>query len=335
MTAIDANADPTTASPGARPVSRGSVTIGVGAPRDGLHSDGAVVSTEAKLGLITRTIDAGVRRVEATSFVNPARVPQMADAEDVMAGLARLRAGAAVDAPIRSASFIGLLLNRRGLERALAAGCDEVNAVVVVSDTFSQRNQGTDTDGCIAAWRDIAAECAQAGVPASVTLAASFGCPYEGEVPLERLAEVVARCADAGGEEIALADSIGVAVPTDVRERLEVADAAVARAGTAQRLRVHFHNTRNTGLANVAAAVEHGVQVVDASLGGIGGCPFAPNATGNVPTEDVAYLLDRMGYATGVDLHRLVAAVGWMQSPALLDRSTPGLLARAGVFPPA
>jgi hydroxymethylglutaryl-CoA lyase len=136
-----------------------------------------------------------------------------------------------------------------------------------------------------------------------------------------------------GGEEIALADSIGVAVPTDVRARLAVARDAIAAAGTDQRLRVHFHNTRNTGLANVAAAVEEGVDVVDASLGGIGGCPFAPGATGNVPTEDVVYLLERMGYGTGVDLQALVEAVSWMQSDELLGRSTPGALARAGLFP--
>ncbi|UDY36976.1 hydroxymethylglutaryl-CoA lyase [Dermatobacter hominis] len=309
------------------------VTIVDVAPRDGLQSDGLIVPTEAKLGLIERIVGAGIRRIETTSFVNPKRVPQMADAAEVMAGLAARRAEVPADDSLRTASFIGLVLNRQGLDRALEAGCDEVNAVVVVSDTFSERNQGTTTEQGIEVWADIAAAAADAGVPASVTLAASFGCPYEGEVAVERLADVVARCVAVGGEEIALADSIGVAVPTDVRTRLAVARDAIAAAGTDQRLRVHFHNTRNTGLANVAVAVEEGVDVVDASLGGIGGCPFAPGATGNVPTEDVAYLLDRMGYETGIDLQALVDAVGWMQSDELLGRSTPGALARAGVFP--
>src|SRR5690606_4201175 len=299
----------------------------------GLQSDGLIVSTEAKLELIERIVRAGIRRVETTSFVNPARVPQMADAAEVMAGLAARRAASPAGDPLREASFIGLVLNRRGLDRALEAGCDEVNAVVVVSDTFSERNQGTTTDEGIVVWAEIAEAAAEAGVPASVTLAASFGCPYEGEVPVGRLADVVSRCVEVAGAEVALADSIGVAVPTAVRARRGGGRDAIAAAGTGQHLRVHFHNTRNTGLANVATAVEEGVTVVDSSLGGIGGCPFAPGATGNVPTEDVAYLLSRMGHDTGIDLDELVGAVHWMQSDALLDRDTPGALARAGVFP--
>ncbi len=309
------------------------VTIVDVAPRDGLQSDGLVVSTEAKLALIERIVRAGITRVEATSFVNPTRVPQMADAAEVMAGLAARRADLPPEDPMQSASFIGLVLNRRGLDRALEAGCDEVNAVVVVTDTFGERNQGTTTEQGIAVWADIAAAAAAAGVSASVTLSASFGCPYEGEVPVGRLADVVARCVEVGGQEIALADSIGVAVPTDVRERLGVTRDAIAAAGTGQRIRVHFHNTRNTGLAAVAAAVEDGVDTVDASLGGIGGCPFAPGATGNVATEDVAFLLDRMGYRTGVDQDALIDAVRWMQTDELLGRATPGALGRAGPFP--
>lgn len=303
------------------------------AARDGLQSDGAIVSTAAKLELIERLVRSGIRRLEATSFVNPKRVPQMADADDVMAAIAARRAELGPDDPMSQTSFIGLVLNRRGLERAVAAGCDEINAVVVVSDTFAERNQGADTDALIAAWHDIAELAADAGVPASVTLAASFGCPFEGEVPLSRLDHVVRACAEVDSEEIALADSIGVAAPTDVRQRLDLARAAIDEVGYAQRLRVHFHNTRNTAVANVAAAVEHGVDVVDASMGGIGGCPFAPNATGNVPTEDVAYLLERMGYDTGLDLAKVIETVEWMQSDALLGRPAPGLLARAGLFP--
>jgi hydroxymethylglutaryl-CoA lyase len=303
------------------------------APRDGLQSDGAVVPTPAKLELLERIAAAGIRRVEATSFVNPSRVPQMADAAELMAAVAARRAGAAPDDPMVATSFIGLVLNRRGLDRALDAGCDEVNAVVVVTDTFSQKNQGTDTDRGIEVWEEIAGVAAEAGVPASVTLAASFGCPYEGEVPVARLVEVAGRCAAAGGDEIALADSIGVAAPTDVTARVDAVREVVESGGSGQRLRVHFHNTRNTGLANVAAAVQAGVTVVDGSLGGIGGCPFAPNATGNVPTEDVAYMLHRMGHDVGADLAALVDVVEWMQSDALLGRAAPGLLARAGLFP--
>lgn len=312
-----------------------TVTIVEVAPRDGLQSDGAVVPTESKLTLVELAIEAGLRRVEVASFVNPAKVPQMADSDAVMADLLRRRDAAPDGSALAAASFIGLVLNARGFDRALAARCDEVNAVVPVSDSFSRRNQGTDTDGAIAVWLDIATRAAAEGLPASVTLTTAFGCPYEGEVAPERLAEVAARCAEVGGVEIALADTIGVAVPTDVRTRLDAVRAAVERAGAGQRLRVHFHNTRNTGVACVAAAVEAGVRVVDASLGGIGGCPFAPNATGNVATEDVAYLLERMGYDTGLDLDRLVHAVEWMETDALLGHSTPGMLARAGVFPPA
>lgn len=309
------------------------VTIVEVAPRDGLQSDGVIVPTAAKLQLIQRCVDAGLRRIEATSFVNPTRVPQMADADEVMSGLHALRDRSATGSPIRDASFIGLVLNRRGFDRAVDAGCDEVNAVVPVSDTFSERNQGTDTDGAIAIWEEVAAAADRAGLPASVTLTTSFGCPYEGEISLERLAEVAGRCAAAGGVEIAIADTIGVAVPTDVRARLDVVREQLARVGAAQRLRVHFHNTRNTGLACVGAAVEAGVTVVDSSLGGIGGCPFAPNATGNVPTEDVAFMLGRMGVETGVDLEALVETVRWMESEELLAHPTPGMLAKAGIFP--
>ena len=309
------------------------VTLVEVAPRDGLQSDGAIVSTTSKVTLVELAVDAGLRRIEVASFVNPAKVPQMADSDAVVAELRRRRDAAAAGSPMATASFIGLVLNRRGLDRALAAGCDEVNAVVPVSDTFSRRNQGTDTEGAIEVWQEVAAEAAANGVPASVTLTTAFGCPYEGEVPTGRLEEVARRCAEAGGAEIALADTIGVAVPTDVRRRLDVLGEAIGSAGSEQRLRVHFHNPRNTAVACVATAVEWGVRVVDASMGGIGGCPFAPNATGNVATEDVAYLLERMGYDTGVDLDRLISAVGWMSTDELLGHDTPGLLARAGRFP--
>ena len=289
------------------------------APRDGLQSDGAIVSTDQKVELVTRAVDAGIRRIEAVSFAHPKRVPQMADAEAVMAGVPR-RDGV---------SYIGLVLNAKGFDRAVEAAVDEANVVVVCTDTFSQANQGMTTAESIAVWGEIAEAARAAGMRTSVTLAASFGCPYEGEVPVSRVAETVEQVARFGPDEIAIADSIGVAVPTDVTERMQ---AAAAVAGDAA-LRCHFHNTRNTGLANVAAAVDAGVRVVDASLAGIGGCPFAPNATGNIPTEDTVYLLERMGYDTGVSLEALIESVPWVEE--LLDHPTPGLLAKAGPFPPA
>ncbi len=309
------------------------VTIVEVAPRDGLQSDGVVVPTGAKISLIERAVDAGLRRIETASFVNPAKVPQMADSDAVMAELLRRRSAESEGSPWSSTSFIGLVLNDRGLERALSAGCDEVNAVVPVSDTFSQRNQGTDTDGAIAIWERVATAARDAGLPASVTLTTSFGCPYEGEIPRDRLVEVARRCVAAGGDEIALADTIGVAVPSDVRERVALTMDEVASGGGSQQLRVHFHNTRNTAIANVVAAVESGVSVIDSSLGGIGGCPFAPNATGNVATEDVVYLLERMGLRTGIRLDRLIEAARWMSSEELLGHDTPALVSRAGAFP--
>lgn len=292
--------------------------------RDGLQSDPAMLSTAEKVELITRAVRGGVRRIEAVSFVNPARVPQMADADAVMASLPR----------DMGASYIGLVLNRRGLDRALAArdagtGVDELNVVVVCTDTFATRNQNATTDEQIAAALEIVAAARREGIPVSVTLSAAFGCPYEGEVPVTRVVEVAERVAASEPAEVALADSIGAAVPTDVTERL----AAVRPVVGAAALRCHFHNTRNTGLANAAAAVESGVRVLDASLGGIGGCPFAPNATGNIPTEDLVYMLHRMGYTTGIDLDALAADIPWLES--VLGHGVPGYLSKAGNFPRA
>ncbi|MEL6316162.1 MAG: hydroxymethylglutaryl-CoA lyase [Pseudomonadota bacterium] len=297
-------------------------------PRDGLQNEPTTLPTADKIALATRAAEAGARRIEAVSFVNPKRVPQMADAEAVMAGLA--------EAPFRAeVSLIGLALNPRGAERAVAAGCDEINFVVVATDSFNQRNQGKPTEGSIADWRETAPAAGAAGLRRTVTVAAAFGCPFEGEVAPERVAEICARLLDGPAEtrpeEIALADTIGAAAPTDVTRALA---AVRARAPGAPPLRLHLHNTRNTGLANAAAALgaPGGVGALDASIGGVGGCPFAPAATGNVPTEDLAYMLARMGVETGLDLDRLCAAATWLG--AALDKETPGLLPRAGVFPP-
>ncbi|MEL7207254.1 MAG: hydroxymethylglutaryl-CoA lyase [Actinomycetota bacterium] len=288
-------------------------------PRDGLQSDGAIVPTDDKVELITRAVDAGIGRIEAVSFAHPGRVPQMADAEDVMAAVPR-RDGV---------SYIGLVLNDRGFDRAIDTGVDEINVVVVVTDTFSEKNQGMSTAESVAVWAAIADRARDAGLRTSVTLSAAFGCPYEGEVAIERLLDQVDAVADHGPDEIALADSIGVAAPNEVTERVQ----ATAERIDDVELRAHFHNTRNTGFANVVAAVESGVSVIDASLGGIGGCPFAPNATGNIATEDTVYLLERMGYDTGVDPAALIDSVPWLED--LLGHPGPGLLAKAGMFPPS
>ena len=285
-------------------------------PRDGLQNEAVMLSTESKVEFIDRCLKAGVGRIEVASFVNPARVPQMADAEAVLEKLAP-----------DAASYIGLVLNERGFQRAVRTGVDEVNLVVMVTDTFSQKNQGMTTEDAIAAVRAIAPQAREAGLPVSVTLSASFGCPYEGEVEVARLVDVATQAADAGIDELAIADTIGVAVPTDVHRRLSAVREAVATP-----LRVHVHNTRNTGYASALAAADAGVTVLDASLGGIGGCPFAPRATGNIATEDLVFALERSGYDTGLDLDELCRASDWLGER--LGRPTPGLVAKAGGFPP-
>jgi len=287
------------------------------APRDGLQSEGKVLDTATKVELIGRLVAAGLRRIEAVSFARPDVVPQMADAEAVIAGLPRQP----------GVSYIGLVLNERGVQRAIDAGVDEVNAVVAASDSFSVRNQNVGVSAAVDAWRAIADRATAAGLPASVTIAVAFGCPYEGELPVEHLAALAAELAAAAPSEIALADTIGAAVPDDVIGRIS----AVREVVPALPLRCHFHNTRNTGIANAYAALQAGVATLDASVGGIGGCPFAPRAVGNVPTEDLVYLLDRSGIETGASLGGLIETASWL-APRL-GHELPGLVARAGPFP--
>lgn len=301
-----------------------TVSIVEVAPRDGLQSDATLLSTAAKVEMITRAVRAGIRRIETVSFVNPKRVPQMADADDVMAALL-----ADTETRALGASYIGLVLNQRGLDRAFDTGVDEINAVVVCSDTFAVKNQGQDAQGLLDTAAAVVAGARAGGLPVSVTMAASFGCPYEGEVSLDRLRWVLEQVVAAGPDEIALADSIGVAAPTDVAARVALAREVIGAAPID--LRCHFHNTRNTGLANAAAALDAGVRVFDSSLGGIGGCPFAPNATGNVPTEDLLYMFHRMGFDSGVDLDALAANVPWIEE--VLHHPVPGYLSKAGNFP--
>jgi hydroxymethylglutaryl-CoA lyase len=288
-------------------------------PRDGLQNEPGVLPTSTKVELIERLIGAGLKRIEVASFVNPVRVPQMADAEQLLAALPR-HAGA---------RYVGLVLNRRGFDRALAAGCDEIGMAVVASDTFNRRNQGASTAQSIATWHEIAAAAHAAGIGAQVTISAVCGCPFEGEVPAARVVDIARQVAESAPCEIALADTIGVGVPVQVARLIEQVRAAVPNIP----LRGHFHNTRNTGLANAYAAVEAGVRILDASLGGIGGCPFAPAATGNVPTEDLVYMLERSGVETGVSLAALIETSRWLQE--VIGRPVPGMLVKAGVFPAA
>lgn len=286
-------------------------------PRDGLQSQPQILATETKLALIERLLDAGVRRLEVASFVNPKRVPQMADADAIVARLPR-RAGV---------NYIGLVLNEQGFARALAAGVDQINCAAVTTDSFCQRNQGQTAGAMLTIIANLARRAQAAGKFFGVTIAAAFGCPFEGEVAPATVVAIAERLVAMGVNEIALADTIGVAVPSDVKRLVE----QVQAVSGATPLRMHFHNTRNTGIGNVYAALEAGVRIFDASCGGVGGCPFAPGATGNVGTEDVLYLLHRMGYASGIDIERIIATSKWLAGP--LGAAMPAMITHAGVFP--
>ncbi len=287
-------------------------------PRDGLQNEKALLEVDQKLDFIRRLEAAGARRMETVSFVNPKRVPQMAGAEEISAALPH--------APGRSR--IGLVLNERGWDRCVAAGCDEANVVVCATDGFGIRNQGASAAEQTAAMQAIAARRhAEGGPPITVTISVAFGCPFDGEVSEAQVIRIVRAAAEAGVAEIALADTIGVADPWLVRKRVE----AARLAAPDQRLRMHFHDTRNTGLANAYASVEAGVDVLDASCGGLGGCPFAPDATGNIGTEDLVYMLERAGFTTGYDLPALIDTAKWMAT--ILGKPPAASVSRAGVFP--
>tara|TARA_R110002072_G_scaffold103790_3_gene227677 strand:- start:1561 stop:2466 length:906 start_codon:yes stop_codon:yes gene_type:complete len=289
-------------------------------PRDGLQNDPVLMPTEVKVEFVNRLIAAGVKRMEAASFVHPKLVPAMADSDGVMAAVPR---GNGV-------KYIGLALNERGLRRALEAKCDEVNFVMVASEGFGKRNQNATPEETADLFDRIAVLAHDDGVPVSVTISVAFGDPFDGEVPIDTIAMLASRAAKAGACELALGDTIGVANPWDVRARI----AAARQAAPDTRLRMHFHNTRNTALANVYAAVEAGVDVIDASCGGIGGCPFAPKATGNVATEDVVYMLHRAGFETGIDLDAMIETALWLETEGL-KHPIQSMLAKAGPFPSA
>lgn len=284
-------------------------------PRDGLQILPQVVSPPVRAELVARLAGAGLRRVEAVSFVHPARVPQMAGAEEVVRELPR-------DEQVRVS---GLVLNERGYDRLAASGLPEVRVALAVSDAFSERNSGVPTEAALEAARAIVRRARGDGLLTGVVLATAFGCPFSGEVHPARVAWLAEELAAAGVDEIVFADTIGVAVPRQVRRLLHDAKDLGPTLG------VHLHNTRNTGYLNAFVAIEAGAEVLDASVGGLGGCPFAPGATGNIATEDLVHLLEREGIATGVDLDRLVGVAHWLRDDVGL--ALDGQLHRVGRFP--
>jgi hydroxymethylglutaryl-CoA lyase len=297
-------------------------------PRDGLQNEKAVLDPATRAELVRRLEAAGAKRIEAVSFVHPKYVPQMAGAEEVMAALDS--EGGAHQA---GRSRIGLVLNGKGYDRALGTSVDEVNVAMSATDGFGLKNQGLGVDQQVQMLADIIAGRANAEGSAdaspslSATLSCVWGCPFDGEVGVDQVADLVGRIAALGVREIALADTIGAGDPWAVTRKVEAARKAAPDAT----LRLHFHDTRNTGLANAYAGVEAGIYVLDASVGGIGGCPFAPGATGNIATEDLVYMLERAGFSTGYDLDALITTARWIGEK--IGRPAPSALSRAGGWP--
>jgi hydroxymethylglutaryl-CoA lyase/(R)-citramalyl-CoA lyase len=285
-------------------------------PRDGLQNEDRTLASEVRAELCDRLAAAGIPRVEAASFVNPKRVPQMAGAEEVMAAIDR-RPGT---------SYAGLVLNEKGYERAVEAGVDEVRYAFPVTETFARRNQNTTVADATQLAGRLVERARLDGVRVSITLSAAFGDPFEGRVEPGHVLDIAGEVAVANPDEIVLADTIGVGVPNQVRELVEGALTFGTTVGC------HFHDTRNTGIANAAAAVESGATVLDASVGGTGGCPFAPRATGNIATEDLVYLLHGMGNETGIDLEALIEVAEWLAQQ--LGKELPGQVYKAGTFEP-
>ncbi len=284
-------------------------------PRDGLQNEAKTLEPAVRAELCDRLAEAGLKRMEAASFVNPRLVPQMAGAEEVMADLRR-RAGT---------KYAGLVLNDKGYERAIAAGVDEIHYAFSAADEFGRRNQNATTDEGLKTALGLVARARSDSMPVTVTISVAFGSPFDGPVPAQRVLQIVERLMAVPADEICLADTIGVGVPSQVRELVRGARALGATVGA------HFHNTRNTGYANAVAALEEGVFSLDASVGGAGGCPFAPKATGNIATEDLVYLLRGLGVETGIDLDRLIETSRWLGGQ--LGKEMPGMVARAGDYP--
>jgi isopropylmalate/homocitrate/citramalate synthase len=284
-------------------------------PRDGLQNEAKTLEPAERAELCDRLAAAGLKRIEAASFVNPKLVPPMAGAEEVIAALHRRPA----------TTYAGLVLNEKGYERAIASGVDEVHYALAATDEFGRRNQNATVEQGLQAALALVARSRADRVPVTVTISVAFGCPFEGPVPPERVLGIVERLMAIPPDEVCLADTIGVGVPKQVHELVRGARGLGASVGA------HFHNTRNTGYANAVAALEEGVVSLDASVGGAGGCPFAPKATGNIATEDLVYLLRRMGVETGIDLDALIETSRWLGGK--LGKELPGMVARAGDYP--
>jgi isopropylmalate/homocitrate/citramalate synthase len=284
-------------------------------PRDGLQNDPVILPPEVRAELCRRLVGTGLRRVEAVSFVSPRHVPAMAGAEEVVAALPELR----------DEQLVGLVLNRRGFDRAIETGLRRLDLTIPVTESFARRNQGCSREEAAQLVAELIPEARARGIEAVVTLSVCFGCPFEGRVEPAQTLELVARVAELGAHGIILADTIGVAVPAAVTRLIAAAGANGVPVGG------HFHDTRNTGIANCLAALEAGAVRLDASTGGVGGGPFAPGATGNVATEDLIYVLEESGIDTGVDLDALIDCARWLGGQ--LGHPIPSALARAGGFP--
>lgn len=285
--------------------------------RDGLQNERTIFTTAQKVELITRSVDAGIRHIEVASFVHPRRVPQMADAEAVCAALP----------PMPGVTTVGLVMNLKGLERALNTRVDEIGVVVSATDAFGIANQGRTSDETVSDAVAIIERAKQAGKRAQVTISAAFGCPFEGEVAIDRVVQIASRLAPTNPLHLAVADTIGVASPSDVFTLIS----RLSREVCGLDLRCHFHDTRNTAVANAWAAVQAGVASLDASIAGIGGCPFAPGSSGNVATEDLLYMLHRGGVHTGVDLETIIRSAQWLSQQ--MGRQLPGRVSNAPPFP--
>lgn len=286
-------------------------------PRDGLQNDPSDLTTSQKLEFIERLAECGIRRMEAGSFVSPKAVPKMADSDTVFAGVDRSK----------GVRHIALAMNETGVRRAIEAEADEINFVLVAGEGFGHRNQGMSPQESA----DKLAACApivhEANIPLSATIAVAFGDPFDGDIRDGIVGGLAAQAQRAGVAEVGIADTIGVADPWLVRARIK----EVRMYAPDVYLRAHFHDTRGTGLANVFAAIEAEVDTIDASCGGIGGCPFAPGATGNVATEDAVYMLERAGFDTGIDLSKLISVSKWLEG--VLGHGVPSALLKAGSFP--
>jgi hydroxymethylglutaryl-CoA lyase/(R)-citramalyl-CoA lyase len=291
------------------------VTVCDVGPRDGLQNEDKILPPATRAELVNRLSATGVPRIEAVSFVNPARMPQMAGAEEVVAAIER-------DPGV---VYAGLALNEQGYSRLLASGLDEVHFAFACTDTLNRRNQNATVEESLEVARKVVERAHADGIRATVTLGVAFGCPFEGAVDPGRVLALAEKLADA--DAIVFADTIGVAVPRQIKKIVGDAVAMQMRA-----VGVHLHNTRNTGLANAYAAVDSGATVLDAAVGGTGGCPFAPKASGNIATEDLAYLLSGEGVETGIDLDALISVAEWLEG--VLERQLPGQVYRAGTFAP-